>query len=298
MKKINSLKKKNDLPKLFAHLELIGVGKPVSFEIDQDLKESTEYILYIKQSGLGLPDKDYYFLDGERFVNTRNKYVEYTEKILTLAKIENAASKAKRIMEIEKQIAEHHWSRVENRDMEKTYNKYTIDELNNLTPNFDWAKFMKGIGASAQKTVIIKQPNYLEYFNTLIDEVTIEDWKTYLTFRLYKKFASQLNKEFVNTTFEFYGTTLSGMTVNRPRWKRGVGTVEGALGEVLGKIYVKRHFKPEAKTRMMELVENLRSAFRERIENLEWMGPETKKKALVKLEKFTTKIGYPDKWKD
>jgi endothelin-converting enzyme len=296
--RINNVNSRDDLIKLTAYYLKIEVSTPFVFWVNQDFKNTTEYTLYFHQSGLGLPDRDYYFKEDQKFKEIREKYLTYIEKILTLGEQENAPGKAKKIMEMETVLAKHHWTRVENRDRNKTYNKYEIAQLNDLTPDFDWNYFMQEAGISNTPGVIIRQPSFFEGFNEVFTQYSPEDWKTYFTWKLLNDAAPLLNKEFVATRFDFYGKTLRGIEKNRPRWKRGVAAVNDVLGEVVGKIYVEKHFKPEAKTRMVELVNNLVLAYEERIKQLDWMSEETKQEALEKLSKFIAKIGYPDEWKD
>lgn len=295
---IQSIQTKNDLVKLTAHYLKMEVSTPFVFWVNQDFKNPTAYTLYFHQSGLGLPDRDYYFKEDQKFKEIREKYVSYIEKILILGEQDNATARAKKIMEMETALAGFHWTRVENRDRDKTYNKYEIARLNDLTPDFDWNYFVQEANISGLSEVIIRQPSFFEGFNRVFTQYSLEEWKTYFTWKLLNDAAPILTKEFVDTQFDFYGKTLRGIEKNRPRWKRGVDAVNDVLGEVVGKIYVKKHFKPEAKTRMVELVNNLVLAYEERIKQLDWMSEETKKEALEKLAKFTPKIGYPDKWKD
>jgi len=298
IQKINSVKSRDDLLKLIPYLSKIGVGSPIGAYVAQDNKDATRYIIYFTQSGIGLPDRDYYFKEEERFQNIRDKYLKYMDKIFTLAKETNSAEKAKRIFDMETDIAKRHWTRVENRDRNKTYNKYTVKELNGLMPEFDWPIFLSESGVSNISEVIVRQPSFFEALDSIMQKYSIEDWKTYYKLKLLSGFSASLNKDFVDANFNFYRKTLSGIPQQRPRWKRAVSAVNGVMGEMVGKVYVAKYFKPEAKTRMVQLVSNLKTAFRERLNALQWMGPETKKKALEKLEKFNTKIGYPDKWKD
>ena len=298
LERIESAASYEDILDIFITNQKTGVQTPIGFFVDQDSKESTRYIFYATQSGLGLPDRDYYFKESDRFETIREKYVVHIARILSLGGQSGAEEKAARIMEIETGLAEHHWTRVENRDRDKTYNKYDLDGLKTLTPDFDWASFYTGMGLAESKEIVVRQPSFLEAFNAKWKEVSVEDWKNYFTWKLLDEFAAELNAEFVDENFDFHSKTLRGIQENRPRWKRGVSAVNRVLGEVIGKIYVQKHFRPEAKERMNELVRNLEVAFKERLENLEWMGPETKEHALAKLAKFTSKIGYPDEWKD
>ncbi|RMF57127.1 MAG: M13 family peptidase, partial [Calditrichaeota bacterium] len=296
--RIQSVKSRKDLVQLMGYLQEIGVQRPISFFVNQDAKKSDQYIGYLNQSGLGLPDRDYYLNESEKFKTIREKYVKYIEKIFTLAGQPDPAAKAKRIMEIETEIAHNHWTRVQNRDRDKTYNKYKVSELKKLAPSFDWPRFLDAAGVANAEAVVVRQPSYIKAFNSIFRLVSVDDWKTYYTWKLLNSSASLLTNDFVQANFDFYGKTLRGIKQIRPRWKRAVSAVNRSLGEVLGRIYVSKYFKPEAKQRMDQLVANLKAAFKERLEQLDWMSEETKKQALDKLAKFHTKIGYPSKWKD
>jgi putative endopeptidase len=203
-------------------------------------------------------------------------------------------------MALETKLAASHLDRVKNRDRDLTYNKKTRAELEALTPGFDWTAYLEQVQApaSALDEAIVRQPDYLAAMAQALDEIPLDDWKLKLKWNLLRSSAPYLNKALVDENFKFYSQTLSGTPEQRPRWKRGVDAVEGALGEAVGKLYVEKHFPPEAKARMQELVKNLVEAYRESIQSLDWMSEETKSKALAKLDKFTPKIGYPDKWRD
>lgn len=296
--RIDAIATHADLVKLIAHYKKISVQVPFAFWINQDLKKSDEYISYISQSGLGLPDRDYYFRDDQKFKDIRAKYVTYITELLSLAKIDDAAEKAEIIMKIETSLAEGHWTRVQNRDRDKTYNKYTINELDELTPAYSWSDYIKEAEIADIEAMIVRQPAYFKHMGEVFKKVSVKDWKSYFTFKLLSGSATLLSEDFVDLNFAFYGATLSGIEENRPRWKRAVSGINGILGEVVGKVYVKKYFEPKAKTRMVQLVENLRKSFAERIKEADWMSDGTKKKALEKLAKFNAKIGYPDKWKD
>ncbi len=296
--RVQTVSSKDDLIKLIAYFQKVGVQRPFFYFVNQDNKNSTEYIGYINQSGLGMPDRDYYFNEADKFKTIREKYLAYVEKLLTLADQPDAAAKAKRIMEIETEIAKSQWTRVENRDRDKTYNKFELAKLQALTPNFNWKLFLSEAGLAKTDNLVVRQPSYFEAFGKQFTSVSVEDWKTYYTYKLLNSSAELLPADFVNARFDFYGKTLRGTEQLEARWKRAVAGVEETLGEVVGKIYVERHFKPEAKARMEQLVANLKLSMKERIQGLEWMQEETKKQALAKLEKFNTKIGYPNKWKD
>ncbi len=298
LNEINSLKDKHDLAAFFGKYQAYGLGGPLAFYISVDAKDSNRYATHIWQSGLGLPDKDYYFNEAERFVKLRDGYVKHITNMYKLAGFKDGEKAAKTIMDLETQLAKYHWDRVQTRDSEKRYNKFATDKLNTLAQSFDWNAFLEAIGVSARKDIIINQPDFIAGFGQIFADTSLDDWKKYLTFHALSANASYLTSEIDNENFDFYSKQLSGRQEQRPRWKRGVGVVNHNLGEVIGKVYVKRHFTPEAKTRMTQLVENLRSAYGSSINDLEWMSAETKKAAQVKLAAFTPKIGYPDKWED
>lgn len=286
------------LAELFAHHRIIGVQRPFTYGVGQDDKNSEEYILFFNQSGLGLPDRDYYFTEGEKFEDIRIKYIGYLTKILELANDNDALKIATKVMKMEMDLAENHWTRVENRDRDKTYNKFEVNKLSGLSPDFNWRLFFDKAGIAKAENVIVRQPSYLAAFSDILSNYSLDDWKNYSKAKLISGFAARLSNDFVEANFEFYGKTLRGTEVNRPRWKRAVSAVDGSLGEILGKVYVEKYFKPEAKERMVKLVDNLKLSMKDRINKLEWMSEETKVEALAKLNKFNAKIGYPNKWKD
>ena len=295
---INELKSKNDLAQFFGTYSTAGISNPLGIYIDIDEKDSTSYAAYVTQSGLNLPDRDYYFNDAERFVKLRAGYLAHIEKMLTLANLPNAKESAKNIMALETKLAIHHWTRVEKRDSEKSYNKFATNNLSSLTDKFSWQNFLAAEGIAKQKDIIIRQPSFIEGFGKVFDETSLATWQQYLTFNTLSAFSSYLTTELDNENFNFFSKQLSGRKEQRPQWKRGVSVVNRNLGEVIGKVYVARHFTPAAKSRMSELVENLRNAYGSSIDNLEWMSDDTKKAAHVKLAAFTPKIGYPDQWEN
>ena len=218
--------------------------------------------------------------------------------MLSLAKVADADRAAAEILAFETRIAEAQWSKVDNRDNIKTYNKKTRDELAQLAPGFDWNRYFDAIGAGAAEEFIVAQPSYFTAAAKMVDAVPLATWRAWLKWKVVHHYASLLNKELVDADFAFYGTTLRGIPQNRPRWKRAVAAVEGSLGEAVGKLYVEQHFPPEAKARMDGMVKNVIEAYRQAFLNLDWMGPETKQKALAKLAAFNPKIGYPKRWRD
>ena len=275
-----------------------GVSVPFGFYVYPDAKDPQINAMYVSQSGLGLPDRDYYLKDDEKFEEFRNAYVEYAEDILGMVGVEDAAGAAERILKLETQLAEIQWSRVESRDANKTYNKKSAGEVAEMLNNFDFKKFIETSELSDVKEMVIRQPSYFEEFGELFNEVDLQAWKDYLSFRLVNEYASALSEDISKRRFDFYGTTLRGTPEQEPRWKRAVDATNSVLGEVLGQVYVKEYFPPEAKEKMEGLIENLRDAYGQSIRNLEWMTDETKEKALEKLKKFDPKVGYPSKWRD
>ena len=298
--KIAALKDKSELPALLARYVKLGLDVPVVFYIHQDAKDSTKYVADLYQAGLGMPDRDYYLkTDDAKLADARAKYGQHIEKMLSMAGDKNAAASAQAILAFETEIARVQWTKVQNRDPVKTYNKVELSKLADMAPGFDWAAWMDGAGISGKASyVIVSQPTYLKGFAELAGKTPLETWKAYLQMHLIDAYAAYLSKAFVDQRFAFYGTTLSGAPQNEPRWKRGVGVVERGLGEAVGKQYVKEHFPAERKARMEKLVANLLAAYKDSINTIDWMSPATKKEAQAKLAKFTPKIGYPNKWKD
>ncbi|MET1253552.1 M13 family metallopeptidase [Aliikangiella maris] len=296
--KIDQLKNHDDIAGYFAESQIIGSDAPFGFWINNDSKNPTQYIMYLTQSGLGLPDRDYYLKADEKSDELRQKYQQHIEKMLTLSGIANATAIAKDILSLETALAEIQWSRTENRDAEKTYNKHQIAKLSELSENFNWQKYFATASVDSEKELVIRQPSYLQQFSEIFASTQVSQWKNYFKWTLINANASRLSSEFDQANFEFFNQTLYGTPEQEARWKRAVNAVNRLLGEMVGKIYVKKHFKPEAKQRMIELVENLREAYRQAIIDLDWMGEDTKRQALDKLAKFNPKIGYPDKWID
>ncbi|MYN01318.1 M13 family peptidase [Pseudoduganella sp. DS3] len=298
--RIAALNDKKQLAAQFAQFSRMGVSSPFDVSIHQDNKDSTRYVADLAQSGLSMPDRDYYLKkDDAKLADTLAKFEAHVARMLALAGDKNAAATAKAVVNVETRIAQIQWTKVELRDPVKAYNKYEVAKLNELMPGFDFNTWLDGVHVGGKvKDVIVSQPTYLQALDKVIAEVPLEDWKAYLDYRLLATYSPQLSKAFVDENFAFYGTTLSGATEQRPRWKRAVTLTEGAMGEAVGKLYVAKHFPPEAKARMEVLVKNLLLAFKQSIDTLEWMGPATRKEAHAKLAKFTTKIGYPNKWRD
>ncbi|MEU8227788.1 M13-type metalloendopeptidase [Kribbella sp. NPDC048915] len=286
------------LVSVLGKLELQGVPGVFHYWIDADAKKSDEYIVHLTQGGLSLPDESYYREDN--FAEVRSAFVTHVATMLELAGLSDATGAAARIMELETRLAGSHWDRVKDRDVQLTYNKLDRAGLEELMPGFDWSAWLAGAGVpeSAFAQVVVREPDYLTAAAVALQEVDLDLWKEWLGWRIVHNAAPLLSQAFVDENFAFYGKTLTGAPELRERWKRAVGAVESALGEALGKLYVEEHFPPDAKARMTDLVQNLVAAYRQRIEALDWMGPETKQRALEKLGTFVPKIGYPDEWKD
>ncbi|GAA1701662.1 M13 family metallopeptidase [Microbacterium sediminicola] len=279
-------------------LEREGGHGFVGLYIEPDPGNPERYVPFVLQSGLSLPDESYYRLDN--FAETREVFRAHIERMLTLAGIADAAASAETIVALETEVASHHWDNVRSRDAVATYNLRSWDDLITLA-GVDLGPWRDAIAEgheTAFSEVVVYQPSFIEGLGTLLTADRLEDWKAWLRFQIVRGSAPLLSDEFVSENFAFYGTQLTGVPTIRERWKRGVSMVEGAMGEAVGRVYVERHFPPAAKVAMDELVANLIEAYRQSIQTLEWMGPETRQRALAKLDAFTPKIGYPETWKD
>ncbi|WP_444929645.1 M13 family metallopeptidase [Microbulbifer sp. SSSA002] len=296
--KVDAIKNRKDLTDFFAYADIAGYDVPFGGSIWQDLKQVENYMTFLWQAGLGLPDRDYYFEDTEKSQKLRTAYITYLTDLQNLAGLKGADDFANKIFKLEKSLAKHHRSRVDNRDPEKYYNKKTVAELKELMPAVDWDSYLAKAQLKKADSFIVGQPEYLEAANGIIANTELATWKRYLKIKVLNAMAPYMHDEIAQLRFDFYGTTINGIEQMEPRWKRGVEFVNGSVGELVGKRYVEKHFPPEAKERMVVLVDNLKAAYRDSIESLEWMGEETKKQALFKLNNFSTKIGYPDKWRD
>jgi len=297
--RVQALKDKRGLAALMAHLDRIGVDGPFGMGVGQDNRDSTRYVVSIGQSGIGMPDRDYYLNDKDaRLKEIRAKYQAHVEKMLALAGHQDAAAKAQQIVALETEIARIQWTKVENRDPVKRYNKKTLAELRALAPGFDWDTYLKGAGVGKATSVIVSQPSYLEGLDKLLAATPVETWKSYFEFRMLSSYAPYLSQAFVDESFAFRGAVLSGQKENRPLDKRAIAEVNRTLSEVVGKAYVTQHFPPERKQQVLDMAKNFITAFGEGIDQLEWMSPETRKQAHAKLAKINVKIGYPDKWRD
>ncbi|WP_307787642.1 M13 family metallopeptidase [Mycolicibacterium sp. S2-37] len=282
-------------------LQRTGVGGGTGIYVDTDSKDSTRYLVHLSQSGIGLPDESYFRDDQHAEI-----LAAYPRHIAAMfahvygGQAADHAGTAERIVGLERKLAAAHWDVVKRRDADLTYNLRRFADLPTQAPGFDWAGWVGALGATEDKVaeLVVRQPDYLTAFAAAWAGEPLEDWKAWVRWRLIKARAFLLTDELVAEDFAFYGRLLSGTEQIRDRWKRGVGVVESLMGDALGKLYVERYFPPNAKARMDELVANLREAYRVSINSLEWMTPQTREKALAKLDKFTPKIGYPARWKD
>lgn len=294
--KVAAIQDKKGLAAALAEFERTGVAGAFDLRVAPDAKKSDEYIIHLSQSGLGLPDESYY--RDPAFAKLRAAYVQHIENMFTLAERPEPKPAAEAVMALETKLAAKHWDRVKNRDRTLTYNKMDPQALAELAPGFDWIAWFRTAGADEVGAVIVREPSFFQGFSAILAEASLDDWKSWLSWRVLRTYAPYLNRAMVDESFSFYGGMLTGQPQNRPRWKRAVQFVEAGMGEAIGRIYVERHFPPAAKERMRKLVANLIEEYRADIESLDWMTPATRKKALEKLTKFTAKIGYPDKWRD
>jgi putative endopeptidase len=296
--RIAALKSTADLPSFVAYQHVHGIPAMFAFFVNQDAKVSTSVIAQLYQAGLGLPDRDYYSKEDARSKTIRDEYVKHLTKMFELLGDANAAVEAKTVMDMETELAKASMTRLEQRDPNATYHKMTVAELSALTPAFSWDTYFDEIGLSGRGALNVAQPEFFKGLNQLIASRPVDDWKTYLRWHLVRATAPMLNSAFVNESFHFNGTVMTGAKELRPRWKRALNSVNEGLGEALGILYVKKYFSPVAKARALEMVNNLKAAFRDRIESRQWMTEGTRVKALAKLDAFQVKIGYPEKWRN
>ena len=298
---IDAMTSSSQLAAEMARLTRIGVATPLRFDVDQDSRDASRYVPSFSQSGLGMPDRDYYLVtDDAGFQRARSAYVAYLVRLLELSgRGEGAAAAAERIVAFETALARGQWSRVDNRDPVRTYNRYDLGELAKLAPGFDWTAWLGGLGLTGKAVdVVVGQPSYLAALASEFQQTPLPVWKDYLRVRLLHSYAPYLSKAFVDARFAFVGNALSGTSENQPRWKRGVALVEASEGEALGRLYVDKYFPPQSKARMEKIVANLLAAYRDSIDSLDWMSTATKKQAQAKLATFAPKIGYPQNWRD
>lgn len=288
----------NSLASYFGEANRKGYSIPFSFSVYNDFKDPNKYSLVTWQGGISLPDRDYYLSNDEAMLKIRTAYKTHLEKMLQLAGIEKPTENAAKVFALETEIAKIHQRKEDNRDMVKLYNPYKVEDFKTLMPQFNWNAMMEKAGVAKEKSAIIAQVDYLKNLDGLIQKTPIDTWKMVLKWGIINNSCTYLTTELDKQQFEFNGKILNGTEKQREDWKRAVATVSNGLGEMIGKLYVEKHFTPEAKERMTKMVKNLLKAYAESIKKLDWMSEATKKEALKKVDKFIVKIGYPDKWKD
>lgn len=270
----------------------------MSMFIAQDLDDSTRYMAYFNQAGLSLPDRDYYFNEDEKFGAIREGLADYAQELFELAGIGEARGRGRAVLEVETQIAARHWEAEDTRDAERTFNRYGVEDLDELTNRFDWDRYLRAIGLDGETEVVVRMPSYVDGLGELLESISLEDWRSYYVYQILDRNAVLLSDAFVEANFEFHGRLVNGTEELLPRWRRATQLINGLIGEAVGRVYVERYFSPDSKARMEALVQNLIEAFGEAIEDLEWMTDDTKVSAQAKRDKFTYKIGYPDQWRD
>ncbi|PJI94489.1 M13 family metallopeptidase [Luteimicrobium subarcticum] len=290
-----------ELTGVLGALARTGVPGPVELYVDNDAEQPDRYAVHLVQAGLGLPDEAYY--REEQHAELRAAYAAHVGRMLVLAGVvgeDEAAAAGASVLALETRLAAHHWDVVKDRDAELTHNPSSLARLTQDAPGFDWTAWVAALAAPAGAfdAIVVREPSYLTGLAEVWQELPLEEWRLWASFHVVSSRAAYLTDAFVEASFDFYGRTLTGAQELRDRWKRGVGLVQGALGEAVGEVYVARHFPPTHKERMDELVAHLVEAYRWSISHLDWMGAETRERALAKLDAFTPKIGYPVRWRD
>jgi putative endopeptidase len=298
MVRIDAVSSPADLMEVLGKFTRAGVPGLIGIETESDPGDPRRYVMFVGQGGLGLPDEEYYRLEG--YAEIREQYTDHVRRMLELAGVDRPAAAARLVFELETEIAAHHWDKVKCRDMRLMYNPMKLADFEAAAPKLHWRRFMAGadISERAMADLVVAQPSFCTEIGALLTTDRLAAWRAWARWRLVSALAPYLSHVFVEENFRFYGTVLSGTPELKERWKRGVALVEGALGEAVGQLYVERHFSPVAKQRMDDLVANLIEAYRQSISELDWMTEETKAEALSKLAKFRPHIGYPSKWRD
>ncbi|MCS6822188.1 MAG: M13 family metallopeptidase [Microscillaceae bacterium] len=298
--RLDNLKSKDEIVMTWATHAKMGISTPLGLGISPDAKNSRKYAVYLGVSGIGLPNRSYYLEETPRFVKIREEYLQHIAKMLELIGInsESAKKNAERIYSIEKRLAEAARTPVENRNPQKRYNKKSIDDLKQMTFNINWDNFINALDFKELDSVIVAAPETVAMLDRALGDFSLQDWISYSKWKVVSSMAPYLSHAFVAENFRFNSGILAGIQVMQPRWRRMMRLVDNSLGDALGQMYVERAFKPEAKQRMAEMIENLKQAMADRIKSRPWMSEETKQKALAKLQAIVPKIGYPDKWKD
>lgn len=298
--RIDAMRSKQQIAGVIAYFNKIGANAPIEFDITQDARNATRYVAEIGQGGLGLPDRDYYLKnDDQKLREARTRYQAHIDTMLARGGDTHATANARDIVALETALATIQWTKVENRDPVKTYNRVELPKLPALAAGFDWKTYQRATGIEGRTTyLVVNQPSYVAGLTKVIQDTPLPVWKAYFKWHLLNRYAPYLSQADVDEHFAFYGTALRGVPQNEVTWKRGVRLVEGSTGEILGKLYVAKYFPPQNKVRMEKLVGNLLAAYRQSIDTLDWMSAATKKEAQAKLATFAPKIGYPSKWRD
>lgn len=297
LNQIRALKSKTGLAALYAKADELGIDGPFAMFVAQDDKSPTQYALQMAQGGLGMPDRDYYLSKDPKLAEARAEYLKHLTNVLTLTGEKGAAARARGILDFETQVAKAHWTPTQSRDADKTYNKLTLAQLNRKAPGFNFATLVHGIGAHVSD-VIVAQPSAFTGEAEAMAKAPLSVLKDQLLVRSIDNYAAELPRAFDDEHFHFYGTVLTGTPQQRPRWKRGVDFTVGTMGDEVSKLYVAKYFPPATKAAADQMVHNIIAAMNRRIDQLDWMSPETKVKAHAKLAAFTPKIGYPSQWRD
>lgn len=295
---IDAIENHEQLAVLIAKFNVLKYGGPFGIHQYVDFKNPNIYMMYSWQEGLGLPDRDSYFNQDTLSEEIRQQYKLHIKTMLSLVEIDEPNTVAKTIYEIEERLAQHHMNKEQTLDMNSIYNKIPINELNHLMPNFNWEGYLRELQLSDLDGLVVTQLDYMRALNHIFISTPLADWKLYMKWRITTASAEQLTEAIGAQHFHFYSKILHGIETQGPMWRKGVNIVNDNIGEIVGKVYSEKHFSSEAKQHMNELVKNLLLAYEDSIKNLDWMTNETKMQALDKLSKFTTKIGYPDKWTD
>jgi putative endopeptidase len=297
---VDAISSVDELIEVAAQLRKKTLGTMYGMYVNQDVKNPEEYILYFRQGGIRLTDRDYYFRTDDKFKTIQDEYKQHIANMLVFTGYdeESAGEAAMKVYELEKVLAASSRQRKDLRDTEKNYNKMTLSEFNESFSSINWEAFLKEVGVPVVEEVVVGQPEFFTTLDSALVNIPLEDWKSYMKWNIISESANFLNHDIVKEDFRFYSTVLRGVQEMEPRWKRVLNMVNALMGEAVGQVYVKEYFPPEAKEVALEMINDIQSAFKERIETLDWMSPETKEKALAKLDNFRKKIGYPDKWKD
>ena len=298
--RVAAVKDKQDLPALFAFLQRSGIATPFSAGVAPDAQDPEHYTVNISQSGLGLPDRDYYLKDDDaKLAAVRAKYRQHVATLLAMSGDKDAAAHAAQVLEIETRLAAAQWTRVQMRDPVKSYNRVDFDKFGELAPAFDWKSYFAAAGLAPKASMaVVRQPGFLGGFSAALAEMPLESWKSYLNWRIVESYASYLDSATVKERFAFEGTVLRGVPQSEPQWQLALRFTDNAISDAVGKRYVAMYLPPETRPRVMAMFDNFVASFRDGIDHLDWMSPETKKEAQLKLAGLKPKIAYPDKWRD